>query len=138
MKPTINPTDTLLKGKDLFRTAFGDTLRTWRRRHGKFKQMALSRKAGLPDYAVGSLERGSRTVVLEETIRICEVLEVDLEDFLMDVQKRALQPLVESLRAEAGTSDEERKAVALVSERAEDLIVSLAELARRKQGPTGR
>jgi transcriptional regulator with XRE-family HTH domain len=137
MKPTSDSAGTLAKGEDLFRAAYADTLRLWRKRHGAFNQTALSRRAGLSDQAVGSLERAERAVVLEEVLRICAALEIDFHDFLMDVQKRAFQPLAESLRAREGASEEERRAAELVSERAEELISSLAELAGSGLGEGG-
>jgi helix-turn-helix protein len=130
-EPAERPT-----GDKLLRAACADTLRKWRASQGNLDQAALSRKAGLPHHAVGSLERGQRAINLKEIVQICRSLEVAVPTFLKDVHQAllaAVEPLlVQGLRVGRGepqsARDELSRAADLVSERAQELLSSLAAL----------
>jgi hypothetical protein len=112
-------------------------LRKWRAARGNLGQAALSRKAGLPFHAVGSLERGARAVDLREIARLCGALDMAVPVFLQDLHRsllEALQPLLQNLRDGTYDGDELNRAVDRVAERAEQLLSSMTGLAG-EQGP---
>ncbi len=135
MKPRTEAPDKPEKAEDLLRAAYSDTLRRRRTTHpDKLNQTQLSQKADLPAYVVGGLERGQRTINMEEIIKICHALEVEPARFLDEVHfalQHAVQPLVEGLRhgtAMEGhlSSDQElRKAVDLVGEKLKQIFLFL-------------
>src|SRR6185503_13580398 len=101
--------DRPIRGGDLLRAACGKTLRKWRVARGNLGQAALSRKAGLPFHAVGSLERGARAVDLREIARLCGALDMAVPVFLQDLHRsllEALQPLLQNLRDGTHDGDE--------------------------------
>jgi hypothetical protein len=137
------------KGEDLLRNAFGKTLRRWRTLKGNPNQTELSRRAGLPAYVVGNIERCQRPINLEEVVKICHGLEMDHQQFLDEVNlmlQTEAQPIAESLRVGEGkeglkerpTEEEElRKAVDLVLAKLKEVFLSRALAANRSVAQAG-
>jgi transcriptional regulator with XRE-family HTH domain len=146
MAPRSHAVEKSGRGEDLLRAAYGDTLRKWRTLQGNLNQTELSRKAGLPDYVVGSLERRQRPLDMEELAKICHALGLGLDRFLEEAHLallHAVQPLAESLRGGEGKAvleghpsrEELRRAADLVFERGKQLFLSLAQTDNRSLPP---
>jgi transcriptional regulator with XRE-family HTH domain len=129
---------------DLLRKSFGEALRKWRALKDAGSQADLAKKAGLPAYTVGALEREEKPVDLMEIARICEAMGVDISTFLDDVTRNQvsfLLPFEEKLRGEQPQEVRElsasrpalREAVDLVCEAAKRMFLDLAEHPERPQ-----
>jgi Helix-turn-helix len=123
------------KPEDPFRQAFATTLRKWRILKNRLPQEELSRKAGLPDYVVGSIERCQRAFSMEEIIRICHALGVGYQEFLDDVYlllQSAAKAVAEGLRVDNESEERRRfeeelfKTADLVGEVARETFVTAA------------
>jgi transcriptional regulator with XRE-family HTH domain len=86
------------KRDDLLRGAFAETLRKFRIDAG-LTQAQLAKKAALPSYVVGSLERKGRAIDLREERKLCQALEVPIAKFLEEARQAELRAL-EAIEAE--------------------------------------
>jgi transcriptional regulator with XRE-family HTH domain len=140
MKPKPRPAKKESTKDDLLRKSFGEALRKWRALKDAGSQAGLAKKAGLPAYTVGALEREEKPVDLMEIARICEAMGVDISTFLDDVTRHQVSFLVpfeeklrdgkaqaQEVRELAASRPDLRQALDLVCETAKKMFLDLAE-----------
>lgn len=84
------------ENRDVLRVGLGKTLRDYRKKmKPRLTQTQLSAQAELPSTAVGDMERGDRTIKGPELKSICNVLGVEVKDFMERVKKAQLRAMGE-------------------------------------------